>query len=1073
MPLRTDAHNPPLLTTKLHIPPVRPELILRPRLIDRLNEDVRRKLTLIAAPAGFGKTTLLSEWIQAGVGSREYGVGKQHEPAGEPPSTPYSLLPTPSPAWLSLDEDDNDPARFFTYLIAALETVQADAGADAQALLRSPRQPPLKTVLTRLINGLAALPNDVVLILDDYHVIHRQSIHDALAFLIDHLPPRLHLIISTRADPPLPLARMRARGHLAEIRAADLRFTPDEAAAFLNDVMGLDLSAEDVAALDARTEGWIAGLHLAALSMRGLAPPRGLATPRGLAAPLGRAEPRSPAARRVSDFIAAFSGSNRHVIDYLAEEVLAQQPEEIRDFLLHTSILDRLTAPLCDTVLGIGKSANQQIGKSTNQRSSKSADEQVDEPANQRLATEGCTESANQRAGDRQREAALSQRTYEHSTNAPVADLQICRFADLQFADFSSRETLHHLEESNLFVVPLDHHRRWYRYHRLFADFLRNRLDQDLPGRVPELHRRAAGWYERNGLPTEAVMHAARAADFEWVARLIEQVTPAVLMRGQLATLLTWWEMLPKALIRSRPRLCVSYVAALLVAGELDTAQAYLQHVEREWPLGLPTTENGNLAAQITAIRAYITVLQGNVDGAIELARQASEHLSEDDVFLRSVVNWLLGMSLYFGRDPATANRTIAESLEFNLASGNTFMVQMTVFLSGFLHIVQGRLHQAEDLFRQGLAYAEADDPPSGASRSEIRSDEIYPPDAVHPPPPTSLVYHGLGEIHRQRNELEDADRYLAESVRLAEKWGNAEVLVDAYVTLARIRQAQGDAQGARDAIGKVLQIERENSLSPLTIHQIAAYHARLQLMQGNLQAAARWAASQEGPHDEGEEGGNRLISLYVRAIEVSTLSRVLIAQGKFAAAIEIIAPPLEALDRAGWTGSVIELLVLQALALQGRGETADALTALQRALRLAEPEGYVRVFIDAGQPLARLLRQAPSQGIKPAYRNQLLAAFDRECSRFQVSGSRSTVVPNSNLKRETLKPETLLLESLTDRELEVLRLVAAGLSNREIADRLTIAVGTAKRHVSNIYAKLDVHSRTRAVARARELRLL
>jgi len=919
-PSQADARSTPLLTTKLYIPPPPPNLVHRTRLIQRLNEGLRpgRRLTLVSAPAGFGKTMLLTEWAS------DCGV-----------------------AWLSLDEEDNDPVRFLTYLVAAIKRVEADVDVDPQSLTQSPPLSSPKPALTMLINSLAAISTDLVLVLDDYHVITQQSIHDALTFLIDHLPPQMRLVVASRADPPWPLARLRTRGQLTEIRAADLRFTPEEAVTFLNDTMGLELSTKDVAALEARTEGWAAGLHLAALSMRGKAP------------------------EGIADFIVAFSGSNRHVIDYLAEEVMAQQPDEIHDFLCQTAILDRLTAALCDAVTGRG----------------------------------------------------------------------------------DSDEILRELEQTNLFLVPLDDQRKWYRYHRLFADFLRNHLRQDMPDLVRDLHCWAADWYERNGLATEAVGHVLKAGDFEWAARLIEQEGMTVLMHGEASRLMGWLETLPDEQVHARPGLCIAYAAALLVAGQVDAAETYLQDAEQMLQSGSSVTDSDNLLGQVSAIRAYLTVLYGNVRRGVELAHQAYRHLSEDDVFLRSMVAWLLGLTQYSTENGAAAEQIPTGLVESNQAAGNIFITLLNIYMSGQLQMVQGHLHQAAETFRQGLRLARTDSLASSTGGNEQPSLGV------------SLMYQGLGFALREQNELEEAERYLTECIELGEQWGNAEVLVDAYVFLAQLRQAQGDTGSALDAFHKARQIAQEHKVSPLTIRLVEAYHAQVWVAQGDLESAAQWAVSLERAQVEGDD--SEQLVLYVNGVEQCTLARLLIAQRRFEQAGGVLRPLLREMERAGWMGLAIELLALQALALHRQGKTTEALTTLHRALSLAEPEGYVRVFLDEGAPMAELLGQAAARGMAAEYVNKLLAAFEKGRFRSQVPGSRLTTAPAS-----TLEPEALI-EPLTERELEVLRLVADGLSNREIAEALTIAVGTAKRHVSNIYAKLDVHSRVQAMSRAQELDLL
>jgi LuxR family maltose regulon positive regulatory protein len=910
----------PLLTTKLYMPPLRLESVSRPHLIARLDAGLGRKLTLVSAPAGFGKTTLLVEWLSSGASS----------------------------SWLSLDEEDNDPARFYAYLIAALERVLPGVGAGAHSLLQSP-QPPPRSVLTLLINDLAAAPDRFVLVLDDYHTIEQPAIHDALTFLIEHQPPQMHLVLASRADPPLPLARLRTRGQMTEIRAVDLRFTPQEAAAFLNDAMGLGLSVEDIEALEARTEGWISGLQLAALSMR------------------------SQEAEYRSDFVAAFGGSHRHVIDYLAEEVLAGQPPEIGDFLCQTALLDRLTGPLCDAVTG------------------------------------------------RQ----------------------------------DSDEVLEELERANLFLVPLDGERRWYRYHRLFADFLRNHLLAEYPDRVHDLHCWAADWYERNGILVEAVDHALEAGEREWACRLVEQTAIETLMRGQVATVLGWLKAVPDGAVRTRPQLCVACAAALTVAGRLENVETYLQDAERGVNDRVPESEKMAVLSRVAVIRAYLATLQGNLDRAMELVQEAAGPLAADDVFFRGIVSWLQGMTQFFAQGAAAAGHKFAETTRLSREAGSTLLTLLSIYASGFLCMLQGHLRRARETFVEGLRLAEAEAQRPGLGWTQ------------QPSLGASLMVQGLGEVSREQNDLERAEQYLARSVELAERWGNAETLADSYALYARVKHARGDVAGAHEVMDKAEQLGQEGRIAPLTVRQIRVHRARLWIADGHMDAAARWADEwrRNRAADRYADGQN---VLFVQGLEDRVRAQYCLALGQFEQAIALLEPHQAALEASGWMGVVIETLALQALALEGQGRTDKALELLSRALSLAEPEGFVRVFVDQGQPMQALVSAfndcSSASGPLQVYVDRLLSVF---------APSRAETWGLEPLERSLGKKlETGLLEPLTARELEVLHLVIVGLTNREIAQQLTIAVGTAKRHVSNIYAKLKVHSRVQAVARAQALRL-
>ena len=906
----------------------RTRLVSRPRLIERLNAGPRsgRKLTLISAPAGFGKTTLLSEWA---AGCRR------------------------PVAWLSLDKGDNDPTRFWVYFIAALQTIHEGIGETASKTLQSPQPPPLESVLTTMINEIAAVPGNLALVLDDYHLIAAQPIHEALAFLLDHLPGNMHLVLGTRFDPPLPIARLRGRGQLTELRQSDLRFTHNEVAEFLNRGMGLKLAADDVATLASRTEGWIAGLQMAAVSMQGWD------------------------AKRVASFIQAFTGSHRHILDYLVEEVLQRQSDEIQTFLLQTVILDRLTGPLCDAV--------------------------------------------------------------------------VVEFGD----NLQSQTILEYLESSNLFIVPLDDERRWYRYHRLFADLLRKRLHQIHADQVPTLHRRASEWYERNGLIGEAVEHALSAEDFERAAHLIEGVAEATVMRSEIATFLSWVEAVPDDMVRARPLLCVFHAGALLLSGRpLDAVESRLQDA----------TEGdtaGQFAGEAAAFRALIATLQGDARHSTELSQRALELLPEESLFLRSIVADNLGMAHVLSGNVAAAIQAFDEAARTGQKAGNVmFAVAALCNLAG-LCVSKGQLHRAAEIYQRAL---------------ELATDE-----QGRPLPIAGKALLGLGELSREWNDLEAATRYLTQGVELTWQYGEIGALV-CYLSLARVRQAQGDVDGARDAIQKAQQIAIKVDATEMDDILVAACQTRLWIAQGNVEAAMRWVEERglalsalparspsdakgleqdvgSGASDGQGSGASSFFGL--REIEHITLVRVYIAQGRPDEALEVLKPLLGIAERLEQTRRVIEILILQASALQVRGDAEDALAVLKRALSLAEPEGYVRVFADEGEPMARLLYEAASRGVAPEYAGRLLAAFS-----VSERGSMGVTPPPP--------PHTQpLVEALSARELEVLQLIAEGLSNREIAGRLVISLSTVKGHTANIYGKLAVNSRTQAVAKARVLGIL
>jgi LuxR family maltose regulon positive regulatory protein len=919
-----------LLTPKLYIPQSRKDVVPRRRLVERLNEGVHGKLTLISAPAGFGKTTLMSEWIN-----------QTERPA----------------AWVSLDEGDNDVVRFLAYFVTALQKIRAGIGETALAVLQSPHPPKIESLLTGLINEIAdflddpspALPFDgaqdkrggsghgLALALDDYHVLEAQPIHAALIFLIDHLPPQMHLVITTREDPPLPLARWRARGQMTEIRAGDLRFTDAEAAIFLNQAMGLELTPDDIAALEARTEGWIAGLHLAALSLQGH-------TDR-------------------ADFIRSFAGDDRHVMDYLVGEVLSLQPESVQHFLLHTSILERMNGTLCDAVVD----------------------------------------------GDKQ--------------------------------GGNSQEILERLEQANLFIVPLDNRRQWYRYHHLFADLLRTRLRREQPERVPDLHLRASMWHERNGLITEALGHSLAAADFERAARLVAVYALPVLMRGEVATVETWLDALPEEIVRNHPRLCIDKAWTMHLSQRPDAIEPLLRDAERGLEshdlAGQPATSSW--LGEVMALRAWVKRSQGDLVQAIELSHEALELLTEEHVFALCLNLVSLAGALRYVGDTAQAIQVLTDCIPLCQAAGNSLGVMADTYDLAELRMMQGQLHLAKTVLEEALQWATEN--------------------SVQQMPATSMVYVKLGDVLREQNDLQAAEEHLLGGIELS-AGGLAVVSGQAYLSLARVKQARGDAAGARNAIHQAERSVRGWE-TPEIAADMAAHRARLWLAQGNLPAASRWV-QQSGILTNKEP-------IYLHEFELLTLARVLIAQGSTQGNEQILHEAMKLLEQlrqeaaaSGRMGRVMEVLMLQALALsqypargEGWGETGEAMDILNRSLALAEPEGYVRMFVDEGAPMARLLYEAAARGIMPEYAGRLLAAF-----------------PDVDTVQPKRSPSEII-EPLSARELEVLGLIAEGYSNQEIAAKLYLSLNTVKVHSSNIYGKLGVNKRTQAVAKAKKLGIL
>jgi LuxR family transcriptional regulator, maltose regulon positive regulatory protein len=893
----------PLLQTKLYPPRVTRELVDRPRLAQRLAAGPA--VLLVSAPAGFGKSTLLAQSLLGGS-----------------PRPDRSAV-----AWLSLDSGDGDPSSYWAYVLAALRTAAPGVGAPAQALLESPGGAPITTVLTTVINDLAASDEDVVLVLDDYHVVHAPAIHEAMAFLVEHLPPQLRLVISTRSDPPLPLARLRARGELAEVRAADLRFTEPETAAYFAG-MGLELSAAEVSTLEGRTEGWVAALQLAALSLQGR--------------------------EDLAGFIDGFAGDDRHVVDYLVEEVVHRQPEAVRDFLLRTSVLSRLSGPLTDAVTG---------------------------------RTDG-------------------------------------------------RAMLEALDRDNLFLVPLDDQRRWYRYHHLFADMLQARLLDELPGEARELHHRASAWFEEEGDTTAAVEHALAAGDVDRAAGLVEAALPAMTKERREAQLRRWMEALPDEVYARRPVLANGYVGALMSTGETRGVEPRLRLAE-EWveaAQALPAGESppGLLAAHpvqwqrlpgwVRIHQAGLALMSDDVGATIEHCRAALAVLAPDDNLGFGAATALMGLASWRQGDLTTAESAYAETIRrFGLEGYVADILGCTVTLAD-LQLTMGRLRDAERTYRSALELAERQ--PAG------------------PPRGTPDMHVGLCLIHLEHGDLGAAKEQLRLAQELGEHLGLPKHPHRWRIAEADVREAEGDLVGALtmlDGAGRVYDLDFSPDVRP-----VAAMRARVWIKQRRPEQALAWA-TQRGLAVTDEPD-------YLREFEHVTLARALLGAGDRAAA-GFLERLLTAAEADGRHGTVLEILILLALARQREGDTGAAMAALSRALELGEAEGYVRVFTGEGPAIAPLLSAMAKRGGATSYAARLTGSTDR--------------APLEPARRD------VLVDPLSDRELDVLRLLASELSGPDIARHLVVSLNTVRTHTKNIYAKLGVGSRREAVRRADELGLL
>jgi LuxR family maltose regulon positive regulatory protein len=902
----------PLLRTKLYIPPLQSSLVHRPRLTQLINEGLARKLTLISAPAGFGKTTLLCEWI---------------------PTSQRKV------SWLSLEDADNDPTRFWAYFMAALRAIQEDLVQDAQDWLPTERQQTrlgqLESFITILINELSDYPEDFALVLDDYHQINNQAIHEGMIFLIDHLPTRMHIIITCRADPPLPLARLRARGQMIELRAGDLRFTSEEVKAFLNQIMKLNLSIDQIAAVETRTEGWIAGLQLAAISMQ-------------------RRED-------TTEFIESFTGSHRFILDYLVDEVLNCQPDEVQSFLLETSILERFTGSLCNLVTG---------------------------------KTDG--------------QAMLEQ-----------------------------------LEQDNLFIIPLDNERRWYRYHHLFADLLRSRLQEMKPDLVRVLHQRACDWYEGEELLPEAINHAITISDFERAAGLFERTAEAQRQQGEITTLTSWMNKLPDSIRRSHPALCLVYARALVDTAQNVTIEELIEDAEAGLKMGQFSGDlrSNSLRGQIAALRAYLAMIRHNHEETIEFSHHAQELLGEDERRWRSFVGLILAGAYRFSNEWAEAGQTYIEASQLSQEAGDKVNALLALSLRGEVLQAQGHLHEAAQQYEQVLQ----------------RAQEL----AMRNAPVTGYALIGLGRAWCEWNDLEAADRYARDGIELGKKADIQDILLRGCLALARARQARGDFEGALHAIEEAEPAARQMGMTEIW-DWIQAYRVQVWLARGDSEAAIGWASSYRGElHD----------TIYPSIAIV--LAKARLAQGRSDEAMELLEHALQSAEAVGRLGNAVQILVVKAYVQRAQGDLKNALTTLSRALTLAEPEGYIRVFLDEGEPMRSLISEyrssidlrwrgttADNQKIIFSYTNQLLNAFTAA----SISRSRKSIVDQL---------QASIPERLSERELEVLRLMATGMSNRDIADTDVVSINTVKTQVKSIFGKLGTHNREDAIATARELGLL
>ena len=909
-----------LLSTKFFVPAPPHAVIPRPRLAALLNAGLSRTLTLVSAPAGFGKTTLLASWVQSG-------------PLGNP-----------HVAWISLDEGDNSLVRFWEYVLTALDLRKPGLFTPLLTYLQSEQTLPLQYFLQALINILVDRAEQFLLILDDYEVITQQEIHTTLTYLLEHLPPQLRLIVLSRTDPPLPLARLRGRDQVLEVRAAQLRCTSQEATAFLTQTMGLSLSPGEIREVEAPTEGWIAGLQLAALSMQGHLHPAAI--------------------------IHELSGTPRYIVDYLTDEVLRKQPESIQTFLLRTAILERLCASLCDYVTG----------------------------------------------------------------------------------ESGSQQALEYLEHANLFVVPLDTQRQWYRYHHLFAEALHYRLEHTHGEESHILHHRASQWYAQHGHLDEAVQHAINAREWSWAADLIEQAPPAPTWDFNLLEKQRHWlEKLPPEVLHARPRLCFTYARTLHMVAPPTETEAWLQVAEAASAalLSAPAAESGSPAAlatadearrllgEVAALRAvHISVYQGDGQAALAFCQQALALLPEQHLAARSDVALAQCSASIAMGDIRKATHFGLQASALAQATGNPFtaITILNSVATGLL--ISGQLHEIRHIVEQ-------------ATRLAQRSKGL-------PFPLESWPMAAQADMLREWNQLDAAQDIALRAIRIGEETGTTVFSARAYMALMRIHLARGELDAARSLLQRAEQTLAKVPYPYLSAFFITVDRVRLWLARGELEQASYWAQELlQHP---------RQPSLTACEKEDIALVRILLAQEKPEQALERLEPLLARAQAGQRWGHVIEMLILQAQAYQMRHDVTKSLVTVSEAVRLAEPEGYIRRFVDEGQQMAALLsslrEQQRKRGSTP-YLDMLLAAFTQNGTKREEAAV-----------SQHLRTPPALLDPLSGRELEVLHLVEEGASNQEIAERLVLALVTVKRHMSNILSKLGVNSRTQALARARALGL-
>lgn len=903
--------HPPLLEPKLSPPRLPGSLVVRERLLAQLDTGQEGKLTLIAAPAGFGKTTLASQWV---ADRRERGT-------------------FPPVAWVALDAGDNDPVRFWRYVITACRAFDVNLGESILESLHAAHPSfgpvPLEPILTTFLNALSRLPDRGILVLEDYHLITNPQIHDAMTFLLDHLPATVHVILLTRSEPPLPLARWRARSELYDIRSEDLRFTPEETATFFQQTLAFPLAPEAMQHLETYVEGWPAGLRLITLALKGYVPEQ-----------------------RVEDVLPTFGGSHRHFLEFFVTEVLDAQPKSLQVFLLETSGLSRLTGALCDAVTERNDSAR----------------------------------------------------------------------------------LLETVERAGLFLLPLGGVEPWYRYHPLFAEAMQHEARRRLGDeRVRAVSSRASLWYEQHGLLAEAVESALAAQDFERAATLIEEIVAPELVKNEHHTLRRWIARLPEVVLRDHPALCLSYAIAILFTSDryapetMAQLQPPLQMAEEYWR----AENNRNKLGEVLAFRSLVTWFQWNLPQAVAEARQALELLAEENVEWRGISLIFVGLQELLDGTLNQARQTLLKALELCKAAGNIYGITDTMLLLAPVYTGQGELRQAAQVYQQVITEVE---------RTPMDSDMAYLR--------RGRALAGLSGLDLEWNLLETAEMRAAEALDIAEALADEQLQADATMALARTEHARGAHEQAQERLRALLAETRRPSIR----REVETCQARLALLAGDLSAAEQWHATRTERND---------VPRLYQEQEALVVARLLLAQGDVEAALRLLGQWQIEARAENRRRSELEILVLKALAYDVRGEQAEAQAAIMEALSLARGEGYQRLFMDEGEPMAVLLKRVlPEVRAEPlgAYVRTLLLAF-----------------PQSDAEQTPTAPpaSAFLVEPLSPQEQRVLRLLVAGLTNVEIAEELVVSVNTVKTHVKNIYRKLDVTSRREARDAAHQLNLI